>query len=75
MNMLKQETVLIKLALVMLTLAVTSCANVVSNEAICDGTAIDRTEHARALAHDGGDQSVITGAKLIKKIDVACGDV
>jgi len=46
--------------------------NVVNQKAICDGTAIVRTQHANALALDGGDKSVVTGAKLIASIDAAC---
>lgn len=48
------------------------CANVVNNNAICDGTAATRTEHAAALAADGGNKSVVTGARLIAMIDGAC---
>jgi len=56
-------------------LFVTGCANVASNSAICDGTLRDRADHAAALAEDGGDQSIQTGALLIKKLDAACGDI
>jgi hypothetical protein len=61
-----------------LTLAMTlmllgaSCTSVVSGNAICDATAASRTAHAAALAEDGGDRSVITGAYLIRQIDAAC---
>jgi len=48
------------------------CANVVSSNAICDGTAAARTKHAASLAEDGGDKSVVTGALLISMIDGAC---
>lgn len=41
--------------------------------AICDGTRPDRTAHAKALAEDGGDKSVVTGARLLKKLDAGCG--
>lgn len=54
---------------------VTGCANVASNNAICDGTLRDRAAHAAALAEDGGDQSITTGAALIRKLDAACGDI
>lgn len=46
--------------------------NVVNQKAICDGTDTLRTQHANALALDGGDKSVVTGAKLIASIDAAC---
>jgi hypothetical protein len=39
---------------------------------MCDGTAEARTKHAAALANDGGDKSVVTGALLINMIDVVC---
>lgn len=48
------------------------CTSVVSGEAICDATADSRTAHATALAEDGGDRSVITGAYLIRQLDAAC---
>jgi hypothetical protein len=44
-----------------------------STDAICAGTEAARTEHAAALAHDGGDLSVITGAHLIRLVDAGCG--
>lgn len=54
--------------------SVTGCMSAVSDRAICDGTSADRTVHAAALARDGGDLSVTTGAALIRKLDAACGD-
>ena len=54
---------------------VTGCATVASNSAICDGTLRDRSAHAAALAEDGGDQSITTGAALIRKLDAACADL
>jgi len=54
---------------------VTGCATVASNSAICDGTLRDRAAHAAALAEDGGDQSITTGAALIRKLDAACNDL
>ena len=50
----------------------TGCASVVSETAICDATAASRTNHAAALAADGGNRSVVTGALLIRQIDAAC---
>ena len=55
-----------------LAFCATGCANGVSNKAICDGTKASRTAHAAALAEDGGDASVVTGAHLISQIDAAC---
>jgi hypothetical protein len=51
---------------------VTGCVSVANKPAICDGTSSIRTKHAAALAEDGGDASVVTGAKLIMMIDAAC---
>jgi len=45
---------------------------VVSTDAICAGTEAARTEHAAALAHDGGTKSIVTGARLIRLIDAGC---
>lgn len=71
--MRKQGNGLMKFMLVtILTLPLVGCANVVSDKAICAGTDASRTAHAAALAEDGGDQSVITGALLIQQIDAAC---
>lgn len=53
---------------------VTGCVSVASNGAICDGTKSARTDHAAALAQDGGDLSVVTGAHLIRLLDAGCGD-
>lgn len=49
------------------------CVSVASEQAICDGTATARKEHAAALATDGGNLSVTTGARLIKLMDAGCG--
>ena len=51
---------------------VTGCATVASDSAICGGTSAARTAHASALAADGGDMSVMTGAVLIRQLDAAC---
>lgn len=48
------------------------CVSAVSERAICDGTDAARTQHAAALAADGGDMSVVTGARLIRQLDAAC---
>ena len=53
-------------------LAASGCVSVVNDSAICHGTEVSRTAHAAALAEDGGDMSVVTGAYLIRQIDAAC---
>jgi len=60
-----------------LTLLVAGCTNVgrpsgPDGAALCDGTAAARTALAAALAEDGGDASVVAGARLISQIDAAC---
>lgn len=55
-----------------LMLPVAGCMSGASPDAICDGTDATRTQHAAALAADGGAQSVVTGARLIRQIDAAC---
>lgn len=40
--------------------------------ALCDDTYQLRTDHAAALADDGGDRSVVTGAALLSRTDGAC---
>lgn len=56
----------------MLTLPAAGCSTGVSQKAICDGTAEERTSHAAALAKDGGPLSLVTGARLIQMIDAGC---
>lgn len=58
----------------MLTLPATGCVSAASTDAICAGTETSRTDHAKALAHDGGPLSVVTGAHLIRLLDAGCGD-
>jgi hypothetical protein len=60
------------LGVVMLTLIVTGCGTGVSDRAVCSVTARPSTEHARALAEDGGPKSVTTGRRLIAGLDAAC---
>jgi len=58
----------------MLTLSVNGCLRgVVSESAVCAGTAQATTDHAAALAADGGNRSVVTGAFLIRQLDAGCG--
>jgi hypothetical protein len=59
------------LAMILILLGA-GCTKEVSQAAICDATAASRTDHAAALAADGGDRSVVTGALLIRQIDAAC---
>ena len=51
---------------------VTGCESAVSGDAVCDGTAAATTAHAAALAEDGGPQSIVTGARLIRQLDAGC---
>lgn len=44
----------------------------VGGDALCDGTRLARADHAAALAAEGSDRVVITGARLIQLIDAGC---
>jgi len=55
-----------------LILLAAGCQNAPSQAAACDGSSRLRTDHAAALAQDGGDRSVVTGARLIAALDAAC---
>ena len=57
-----------------LTLPLIGCVSAGSADAICAGTEAARTEHAKALADDGGPQSLVTGARLIQLVDAGCND-
>ena len=58
----------------MLSLSVSGCLRgAVSESAVCDGTAQATTDHAAALAEDGGPRSIVTGAFLIRQLDAGCG--
>lgn len=61
-----------RLMVMTLPFFVIGCANVANGPAICDGTTDARTDHAAALAQDGGDLSVVTGARLIRLLDAGC---
>ena len=63
-------------SILMMTLAcfATGCVSGGSGNAICAGTQSARTEHAEALAVDGGPVSVVTGARLIQLVDAGCLD-
>lgn len=61
-------------ACLMLTLPATGCGIAVNTDAVCAGTEAARTEHAAALADDGGDASVVTGARLIMLLDAGCAN-
>jgi hypothetical protein len=56
-----------------LMLPVTGCVTAVSGDGICSGIGRAVSDHAAALADDGGDRSVTTGARLIALLDAGCG--
>jgi hypothetical protein len=64
--------VLKTISLMILLFCVSGCGIAANSNALCDGTASARTKHAAALAVDGGDSSIKTGAQLIMMIDAAC---
>lgn len=59
-------------ACLMLMLPATGCGIAVNTDAVCAGTEEARTEHAAALADDGGKKSLVTGARLIMLMDAGC---
>ena len=56
-------------------LVVAGCVSAGNQAAICDGSQAARTALAAALAQDGGDLSVASGARLIRLLDAGCNDV
>lgn len=56
-----------------LTMTLTGCFGGAGSEALCRGSAADRSAHAAALVVDGGPQSRSTGRTLIARIDAGCG--
>jgi hypothetical protein len=60
--------------MIALPLLAAGCTTAVSDAAICQGTAQALAQHAAALsAADVPDGAVLTGARLIAKIDAGCG--
>ncbi len=59
-------------AIMSMLLVAAACTSAANPVAICDGSSRLRTDHAAALAADGGDRSVVTGARLIAAIDAGC---
>ena len=55
----------------LVTLSLTGCL-AASPDGICDGLSPLVDAHAAALVADGGDQSVVTGNRLIAGFDAAC---
>lgn len=53
-------------------LTLSGCATVVSEMALCDGSADLRTDHAAALAADAGPAAQATGRALIEALDRGC---
>lgn len=60
------------IAALFVVMALSACSPIVSQDGLCDGTAALRTAHAAALAQDGGDLSVVSGARLIRALDAGC---
>lgn len=57
----------------MLILLVSGCASAQGSlEGYCAGSKFAITDHAGALAQDGGDYSVLTGQLVIMQWDAAC---
>ena len=60
-------------ALVMALMILTGCFGGVDDSVLCERTDRPRTDHAAALATDGGPVSINTGRVLIATIDAGCG--
>jgi hypothetical protein len=71
MPKLPRKLIALSLCLILM-LPLNGCVNALNSNAICDGTAQSRTNHAAALAQDGGPNSLVTGALLIQQIDAGC---
>ena len=55
-----------------LMLFASGCASAVSDSAICDAISAPLTDHAAALAADGGPMSLTTGDRLVRMLDAGC---
>lgn len=53
-------------------LIVSGCSIGVDDSTLCSRTDAQRTQHAAALADDGGPRSVTTGRALIATLDAGC---
>jgi hypothetical protein len=60
-----------RLSLLILPLLASGCVTA-SPVAVCDGTVEARDALADALLVDGGNQSVVAGARLLSVMDAAC---
>jgi len=58
--------------LLLVTLSLAGCLASAEPSGICAGLEPLERDHAAALITDGGDQSVVTGNRLISGIDAAC---
>lgn len=59
--------------LLLLATALLSGCAATSDRGLCDGLAPLANAHASALLADGGDQSVVTGERLLAGLDAGCG--
>lgn len=64
---------MMRMSLTALPLLVAGCVTATNDSALCDGTRAARDAHTDALLADGGDQSLVTGAALLSRLDAACG--
>lgn len=49
-----------------------SPATLTDGSALCDGTRVARADHAAALARSPDGAAMVTGQRLIARIDAAC---
>lgn len=54
-------------------LSINGCAPApAADRGLCDGLMPLAVEHGRALLHDGGDRSVVSGERLIAGLQAGC---
>lgn len=50
-----------------------ACATTPNDAGLCGGLKPLAADHAKALLEDGGNQSVVTGERLLAGLDAGCG--
>lgn len=53
--------------------SLSACATTPNDAGLCAGLKPLASDHAKALLADGGDQSVVTGERLLAGLDAGCG--
>mgnify|MGYP001198557575 CR=1 FL=1 len=69
-----KRTLVLGMSMLIVSGCVSGSAPLVESRPLCEETADLRSNHAGALAEDGGPRSVSTGRALIATIDAGCAD-